>query len=267
MDEDQNTQSKYLCEELPKSALEARNIGAKRYISEKPCPKGHLGERFTSNQRCVICSIESRINWTNKNRDIVNKRQNQKRLENREEVRKKEREWYHKNKDKIVSVKTKWRDNNKDLLKKNRIKRYWENPEKYREIQRQYKSENKNTVDAYNSKYYQENVEKEKTRVKLWQKENPETIKIINKNRRARKKNAEGKYTLADIKRIRKDQKDKCGYCEELLGSIVHIDHIIPLSNGGTNWPRNIQILCPTCNMRKKAKDPIDFARSFGKLL
>lgn len=267
MAEDKDTQSKYLYEGLPKSATEARGIGAKRYISDKPCPQGHIGERFTSNQRCVICSTKSRQNWTINNRELINKRQNQKRSENREEVRQKEREWYYNNKDKIKSVKTKWRENNKDLLKKCRLKRYWENPEKYRELQKQYKLENKDTVYAYNSKYYQENIEKEKIRVKYWQKANPETIKIINKNRRARKRNAEGKYSLGDIKRITLQQNNKCAYCSIELKKIRHIDHIIPLIKGGSNWPSNIQILCPSCNMRKQAKDPIDFARSLGKLI
>jgi 5-methylcytosine-specific restriction endonuclease McrA len=40
-----------------------------------------------------------------------------------------------------------------------------------------------------------------------------------------------------------------------------------PLAAGGSNAPSNLQGLCPTCNGRKGAKDPIDFARSMGKLL
>jgi 5-methylcytosine-specific restriction endonuclease McrA len=41
----------------------------------------------------------------------------------------------------------------------------------------------------------------------------------------------------------------------------------MPLARGGTNHRRNIQILCPSCNLRKGWKHPIDFAQEMGRLL
>lgn len=35
------------------------------------------------------------------------------------------------------------------------------------------------------------------------------------------------------------------------LGKKIHIDHIIPISSGGTNDPTNLQILCDDCNLKK----------------
>jgi 5-methylcytosine-specific restriction endonuclease McrA len=46
-----------------------------------------------------------------------------------------------------------------------------------------------------------------------------------------------------------------------------HVDHKIALANGGTNDRSNIELLCPPCNLRKHAKDPIVWARENGRLL
>jgi hypothetical protein len=37
---------------------EATLLGLKKYDSSKPCPKGHIGQRYVSSSNCCICSIE-----------------------------------------------------------------------------------------------------------------------------------------------------------------------------------------------------------------
>lgn len=84
---------------------------------------------------------------------------------------------------------------------------------------------------------------------------------------RARKKNAQGHHTNNDIQRILTAQRHRCGYCRAPLRGRYHVDHIIPLSDGGTNWPSNIQLLCGPCNLSKGSRDPLDHARRLGRLL
>lgn len=49
-------------ETLPSSVQEARDLGAKRYYTCKPCIHGHLSERFTVSQQCVECArIQSAV--------------------------------------------------------------------------------------------------------------------------------------------------------------------------------------------------------------
>jgi hypothetical protein len=44
----------------------------------------------------------------------------------------------------------------------------------------------------------------------------------------------------------------KCVNCE--IESDLAIDHILPVSRGGTNEPRNLQLLCGRCNSSKGTK-------------
>jgi 5-methylcytosine-specific restriction endonuclease McrA len=85
--------------------------------------------------------------------------------------------------------------------------------------------------------------------------------------RRAKSRNADGFHSSKDVARIRAAQRDRCACCCVELHAKGHVDHIIPLSRGGSNWPRNLQLLCKTCNMQKSASDPIVFMQRKGKLL
>jgi 5-methylcytosine-specific restriction endonuclease McrA len=56
--------------------------------------------------------------------------------------------------------------------------------------------------------------------------------------------------------------KGRCQECQRdltgtvLIEGVMHIDHILPLAQGGTNDPTNLQLLCDECNLRKGTGDP-----------
>src|SRR5260221_8387159 len=84
-------------------------------------------------------------------------------------------------------------------------------------------------------------------------------------NRRARKKAATGTYTAQDVQAQYKRQKGKCYWCGKKLGK-YDVDHIVPLSRGGSNQPDNLVIACPTCNQKRNNKLPHEFYEG-GRLL
>ena len=81
------------------------------------------------------------------------------------------------------------------------------------------------------------------------------------------RRSAEGSYTKEDIEFLFSTQRGKCVNCLKGISDGYHIDHIYPVSKGGTNYPSNLQLLCAQCNYKKSAKDPIDWAQQNGRLL
>ena len=50
-------------------------------------------------------------------------------------------------------------------------------------------------------------------------------------------------------------------YCGRSLKDGCHVDHIMPLALGGNNDLRNLQFLCPNCNIRKSKLHPDEWER------
>jgi len=53
--------------------------------------------------------------------------------------------------------------------------------------------------------------------------------------------------------RLYKAQNGLCNGCGSELNE-SHLDHVMPLSRGGTNTDDNVQLLCPRCNLSKGTK-------------
>lgn len=116
-------------------------------------------------------------------------------------------------------------------------------------------------------KWAEENKEKTKKYKRDWYIRHPEqnkTIKAVNKSNR---RGANGKHTQKQIADLLVSQKYKCVVCSRGIKDEFQRDHIIPVALGGDNNITNIQLLCPTCNRKKSAKNPIDFMQENGFLL
>lgn len=162
------------------------------------------------------------------------------------------RKWYAANRDhKLAQSKRVYRNNREAIIVRTDSYRK-KHQKKYNEWSRQWRADNPGRAYASSRR---------------WIKAHPEKAYQYNRNARAKRKEASGSHTHADIQARLKWQRGKCAVCNEKLGRRFDIDHYIPLSRGGHNNPSNIQILCPGCNKRKHAHDPVDFYRSQGFLL
>jgi 5-methylcytosine-specific restriction endonuclease McrA len=118
-------------------------------------------------------------------------------------------------------------------------KRKWRKdyPEKHREDQRKNYAKNKNKI---------------RKRQNINRKLRPEVNRLCGANRRTRKTKAGGRITHAQWFIICKAVKFKCLCCGKVKK--LCMDHVIPVSRGGTSWPNNVQPLCSICNSKKFTK-------------
>jgi 5-methylcytosine-specific restriction endonuclease McrA len=114
------------------------------------------------------------------------------------------------------------------------------------------------------------NPEKAKQAWLKWTAANPDGKAQFVRNRRARIAGASGSHTSVDIERIFASQAGKCAGCgitvDQNGKGRYHVDHVMPISRGGSNGPENLQLLCKQCNLRKHAKHPDEWAREIGRL-
>lgn len=90
---------------------------------------------------------------------------------------------------------------------------------------------------------------------------NKEDILLRLRDAKARRRGAEGKFTPAEWRSLLDKYEHKCLWCGKTGGKLT-VDHVLPVSKGGTNYIDNIQPLCDHCNKSKNARI-IDF-RPFG---
>lgn len=215
------------------------------------------------------------------------------------------RETYSKDPEKYRNRSMSWAKENPDKILAARKKYYLENPEKVLALRQASGIRNKQKSLEYGRAWYAANSEYKKQKAKEWyennidkaqesarirgnasyaanpeihlarQKEyrskNPEAMAALSRKYKANRKGATGSHTGKDILFIFNSQRGLCANCNKKLfksgKNKYHVDHVIALARGGSNWPDNLQCLCPSCNMSKGAKDPIAWAQENGRLL
>jgi hypothetical protein len=231
----------------------------------KPCIHGHGHIRYKSDGRCAVCiknknkrpeSRKRRDAYAEKNKDNLKKYYEEYRRKNREKINEKIREIYYRNREKI----------NEEARKK-----YAENHNGIADYKAKYRKEKADEIAAYVRNWRKENPEHVREMNRDWRKNNPAKWREISrrhdKRRSERARAAEGTHTDEDVFKLLNLQKHKCANCKCCVKKSYHLDHIMPLAKGGSNWPSNLQVLCPSCNMKKSCKDPIVWAQENGRLL
>ena len=89
---------------------------------------------------------------------------------------------------------------------------------------------------------------------KRWRRANLQKMAVQLAQRRARKLNAEGDFTVEEFETLCERYGNRCLLCSR--GEVLLTpDHVVPLSLAGSNLIVNIQPLCGSCNSCKNTKD------------
>lgn len=148
-------------------------------------------------------------------------------------------------------------------------KRIWQraHPDKVRAYQKRWKTENADRIKKHNRDFYQNHIQEARHRRRAYTEEHAEEARERSRRwakshraqrieyqrvRYARKKNA------PRIERINRKivyQRDKgiCSLCQtKVIWEDASLDHIIPLSKGGSHTYDNIALTHLLCNIRKR---------------
>jgi 5-methylcytosine-specific restriction endonuclease McrA len=158
-----------------------------------------------------------------------------------------------------------YKEQNAEKIREGLRDHYQRNKERVKARVKAYADANKVKVKESKAITYQKYRDARLATIAAWQAANPERYKTIQRsgilNRIARKRGADGKFTAADIRALGEHQNWRCAnpLCACDLTNGYDIDHQMPLSRGGSNWPTNLQLLCGSCNRRKGALTMLEF--------
>jgi len=163
----------------------------------------------------------------------------------------------------------KYREANRDSVRDrgaaSKRKSRAERPEAERAATRAWRERNKDRVADKNRRYYLNNKERIQEAVRKYNATHVGEAKAWQQNYRARKR-AGGSLSGEDMRRVIRSSLT-CFYCESEYTDMRRptVDHVVPLSRGGTNTASNLVSCCRSCNSRKKDRTLEEWTPPIGK--
>lgn len=145
----------------------------------------------------------------------------------------------------------------RELTKDHRNKRRRENGYN-KETRAKWTLENKDKIKERNKKWYADNIESIRIKSKAYRQSDVGRVVCTAKTQKRRailKSLDDGTVTKESLFLLKEKQDNKCYHCGCELDfkakNKVHLDHLIPISKGGSNSISNVVWSCKSCNLRK----------------
>lgn len=183
-------------------------------------------------------------------------------------LRTRQNTYYHNNKDRVSEINKASRERRKESVstaKKAHYELAKHTPE-FKARQRAYIDSTKAEKKAYDAEFRAKNAARLNEQKREWVAENKELSSEMKRSNKAKRRSAElaGDPT-SEIMAWRLAATKVCSWCGMGCQDKYHVDHVMPLSRGGSHRIANLCISCPSCNLRKNAKLPEEFAKSMAE--
>lgn len=163
-------------------------------------------------------------------------------------------------------IRKKYRERNAQQIREAQAEYRVKHAEDKREYDRKYREANREKIQQRRRDYYSANKDAEQARAKGWKDEHPEQFRAVHtaaKHRyRTQLRENGGGYTLDQLRECLDFFGYRCAYTGEPLTPDYHIDHVVPVSKGGTNNINNIVPANPTPNIQKRDRDWVEWFKS-----
>lgn len=126
---------------------------------------------------------------------------------------------------------------------------------------------NKDEWNARARKWHKDNPERVREKAKRYREKHPEKYAAQTRTYNAKRRSVvRSGVSSSELKDWTMSREKICHWCEAPCDESFHIDHYYPISKGGRHELDNLVISCPSCNLEKRASDPIEFAHTKGRL-
>lgn len=136
-----------------------------------------------------------------------------------------------------------------------RLNDRYHNEPGFKDKMQEWRDANPDKIKEYRAKEYQKHRQAYLDRASAWTKANPALVSQIKRRYKSKRKVWEmtGSFTQDEWDVLCDYYGKKCLSCGRTDAKLT-VDHVVPLSVGGTNSIENIQPLCGSCNSSKGTK-------------
>lgn len=136
-----------------------------------------------------------------------------------------------------------WRENYEMSIERKEVRK---------EESSRYYNKFKDKILKRNKEYHERNVDERKVYLREWRRNNKDKMaEYYHRRRSLAIKNGNNTLTSKQIKELMNNHP-YCEYCS--VKENLAVEHIVPLSRGGTNSIDNVTVACKLCNSSKSTK-------------
>lgn len=227
-------------------------------------------ESITSTKTCRVCHESKPLEQFDRNTRTAGGRRNDCKAcrklyaaQNSTQIAAYQRQWREQNRERVAEYGRRQRSDQREMLRERRRGYYFKDVDRTRALRREYRTAGgyaarwravrSAEIAIYRRRHYVAHAERLRSAYKRWQQANPDQTRMRVLLRRARRVAAEGQFTQAEWADLCAKYGNQCLACGRNDRPLT-VDHIVPLSQGGTNWITNVQPLCKPCNQMKFTK-------------